>query len=194
MKYTILLLNYDPEHKMCDMIKNCLHSIVSHSIGHDYEIIVLDRKGLQKEINRGFKQARGQYVILTANDVMIENNWLDHFAVPGHITSFHASTSNWNPEKMTNELDFSCICFPKEVLEKVGEYDENFDGGYGYCDNDYLYRASMLGIPFLQVPVKVKHLMSKTFENYKDLGKDEKGMGKNHDYILRKHKLGNYRV
>lgn len=185
MKYSILFLNWDPDHKLCEIIKESLHSIISNSIGYDYELIILDRLHLRAEINRGFKVARGEYMIVISNDVIIKNKWLDFMAVPGTITSWRATKSSWIPDQLTDELDCSCFCVPKSVWEKVGDWDENFGDRYGYDDNDYLYRATKLDVPLLEVGVKLEHITSSTFNQYRpDKNSD---MGINHDYILRKH-------
>lgn len=187
MKYSILFLNYDPEHKLCETIKTCLHSVVSNSTGHDYEIIVLDRKGVHEEINRGFRQARGEYLVILSNDVVIKNNWLDHLGVPDTITSWRASVASFDKKYPWNELDCSLVCIPRSVQEKVGFWDTNFAGGYGYDDNDYLYRASKLGIPMKQVPVEIEHKTSMTYNAYNL--RHQAGMDKNKAYLYKKHNL-----
>lgn len=165
MKFSILWQHYDPEHRVCDMAMKSLHSIVSNSVGHDYEIIPVDRKGLIKDINRAMSQARGEYIIVIANDCFIEDpEWLLKFPIPGTISGWHGSGG----EFYEGVVDFSAaFCMPRDVMEKIGPMDERFEG-YGYADDDYFYRAKQLGIPFQVVGVKLTHLCSQTFKAYED--------------------------
>lgn len=182
MKFSILFRNFDPEHKVCDLAKESLHSIVSNSTGHDYEIIVLDRPGISEDFNRGLKQARGEYIVVIANDCIIQDgHWLDNFPVPRTITGWRASSGEFNKDI----VDFSAaFCMPKAVAEQIGEFDTGFVG-YGYEDDDYFYRAKKLGIPFLVVPLKLTHHESSTFKAYeRDMNAD---LIKNREYFYKKH-------
>lgn len=182
MKFTILFRHFDPEHKMCDLAMGSLHSVVSNSTGHDYELIVLDRPGIAADFNRGLAQARGEYIVVVANDCIIEDpKWLDKFPVPGTITGWRYSSGEFNK----GIVDFSAaFCMPKEVADRIGEFDTGFVG-YGYEDDDYFYRAKKLDIPFLEVPVKLKHHESSTFKIYeRDMNAD---LVRNREYFYKKH-------
>lgn len=182
MKFTILFRHFDPEHKVCELAKESLHAIVSNSIGHGYEIIVLDREGIAEDFNRGLKQARGEYIVVVANDCIIQDrHWLDNLPVPNTITGWRASSGEFNKDI----VDFSAaFCMPKEVADKIGEFDTNFKG-YGYEDDDYFYRAKQLGIPFLVVPLKLVHHESSTFKAYdRDMNAD---LIRNREYFYKKH-------
>jgi glycosyltransferase involved in cell wall biosynthesis len=176
------------------MIKESLHSLISHSVGEDYELMIMDRIGVLAEINRGFRESRGDYIVFFSNDLILEGPWLDRLAIPNTITSFLETVSSFDSEHRWKELDASLLCVPRNIFEQIGEWDLAFEGGYGYADNDFLYRARALNIPLQAVPIKVRHLTSQTYEKYPELGKNEVGMGRNHDYLLKKHKLGPYRV
>lgn len=193
MKYSILFLNYDPEEKLSDISKENLYRIVKNSRGQDYEIMVLDRPGVNKDLNRGFRESRGDYIVIFSNDIVLDDpNWLNVLAVPDTITSFKSTVSKWDNEMLRPELDASMSCYPRSVWNKVGEWDEDFDGGYGYADNDFFYRAWLAEVPLQEVSIKLTHLTSATYNAYNMKG--EAGIGFNHDLILKKHKLGNYKV
>lgn len=50
-----------------------------------------------------------------------------------------------------NMLAFFCVLMPKQVLQTVGELDENF--GWGYCeDDDYCHRARLAGYSLTLCP------------------------------------------
>jgi glycosyltransferase involved in cell wall biosynthesis len=182
MKFTILFRNYDPEHKVCDLANRSIHSVLANSTGHDYEIIVLDRKGIAADFIRGLKQARGEYVVIVANDVIIEDpEWLDKMAVPDRITGWRESHS----EFYEGTVDFSAaFCVPKHIAEKIGEFDTGFVG-YGYEDDDWFYRARKLGVEFQVVPVKLTHHETATFKAYNE---DITGqLKRNREYFYQKH-------
>lgn len=163
MKYSILFLNYDPEERLSDMTKESLYRIIKNSRGQDYELIILDRKGIETAQNRGLEIARGDYIVFFCNDIMLDDKeWLNKLGVPNTITSWRASVSHWG----FHELDFSLICLPRTVVEKVGSFDEAYMGSYGYSDNDYLMRAHLLGIPFQDVGIRATHLERQTFNQY----------------------------
>lgn len=182
MKYSILLRHFDPDHKLCEMAKECMHSIISNSTGEDYEIIVLDRPGIAGDFNRGFAQARGEYIVVVANDCIIQDpDWLKKFPIPGTITGWRESSGEFNKDI----VDFSAaFCIPREVWARIGDFDTGFEG-YGYEDDDFFYRAKQLGIPFQVVPVKLVHNESATFKAYnRDMNAD---LIKNRAYFYQKH-------
>lgn len=174
MKYSILFLNYDPEEKLSDMTKENLYAIVKNSRGQDYELIVLDRKGIETDLNRGLQTARGDYIVIFCNDIVLfDKEWLNKLAIPDTITSWKASVSHWGFQ----EVDASLWCLPRSVIKRVGLFDTEYEGRYGYSDNDYLMRAHLLGIPFMEVPIRARHLERQTFNEYPL--EDENDMSKN---------------
>ncbi len=187
MKYSILVTAYDPDRKMTDVTVECLESIIKNSEGKDYEILMDNEPGgVFGAYNRLFKKARGEYFIVVPNDTVIYSpDWLEELAVPGFITSWHIGTflMTGNPEP-----DGGVTCYPRDIVEKIGYYDEQFDQGYGFGDNDYFHRATLLGINYKAVPVKIKHLGSETWKHYNS----EKKMlltVKNQDLFKEKWKL-----
>lgn len=163
MKYSILFLNYDPDDKLAEMTKDTLYRVVKNSRGQDYELIILDRKGIETDQNRGLAQARGEYIVFVCNDMVLDDpQWLQKLAVPDQITSWRSSVSHWG----FHEIDCSLFCIPRPVFEKVGYFDTAYQGNYGYSDNDYLMRAHRLGIPLVGVPIDARHLEMQTFKQY----------------------------
>lgn len=162
MKYTIFFLYYDPEEKLAEMTKDSLYSVIRNSIDRDYEIIVLDRKGLYQEFNRGSKIARGEYYIFYANDVIMQDpNWLEKLCIPNTITGAWETIGPTGDK----EVDGSVFCVPRDIWDKVGDWDESFVG-YGWSDQDYLQRARDLSIPLAGGNIKMKHLENQTYKAY----------------------------
>lgn len=165
MKYSILVTAYDPEGKLGDMTANCLASIAKNSAGYDYELI-LDTGpiGLFGAYNRLFKKATGDYCVVVPNDTEIFSpDWLKLLAIPNHITSWHIGTFLLTGHE---EPDGGVTCYPRDIFDKVGWYDEQFDQGYGFGDNDWFMRAHKLGVSYKEVPVKLKHNGNTTYMTY----------------------------
>lgn len=165
MKYSILVTAYDPEKKLTEMTDECLKSIKECSEGEDYELIVLrDHLGLFSAYNVLFKQAKGEYLVVVPNDtVILSKDWLKLLAVPDTITSWHIGTFLLTGNK---EPDGGVTCYPRNIVDKVGLYDERFDEGYGFGDNDWFHRAHLLGVNLLEVPVNIKHNGNTTYMTY----------------------------
>lgn len=165
MKYSILVTAYDPDKKLTAMTDVCLRSIEECSKGEDYELIVLrDHLGLFSAYNVLFEQAKGDYLVVVPNDtVIMSKDWLKLLAIPDKITSWHVGTFLLTGHR---EPDGGVTCYPRSIVDKVGLYDERFDQGYGFGDNDWFHRADMLGVDIVQVPIKLKHDGNTTYMSY----------------------------
>ncbi len=165
VKFSVLVTAYDPDKKLTEMTDACLKSIEEHSKGEDYELIVLrDHLGLFSAYNVLFKQAKGEYFVVVPNDtVIMEDKWLTKLAIPDKITSWHIGTFLLTGHK---EPDGGVTCYPRNIVEKVGLYDEKFDEGYGFGDNDWFHRADLLNVELQEVPLKLKHNGNTTYMSY----------------------------
>lgn len=181
MKYTIFFLYWDPENKLGDMTRDSLYSIVKNSKGRDYEIIVLDRKGLYEEFNRGATIGHGDYFIQFANDVILDDpDWLEKLCIPDTITGAWETVGPTGDK----EVDGSVFCIPRSVWNKIGDWDVNFKG-YGWADQDYLQRARDLGVSLAGTGIRMKHLENQTYKAYGTNIKEE--VDANKEYFYSKH-------
>jgi hypothetical protein len=165
MKYSILVTAYDPDKKLTQMTDECIKSIEENSVGRDYELIVLrDHLGLFSAYNVLFNKAKGDYLVVVPNDTVIMSpDWLEQLAIPDVITSWHIGTFLLTGHK---EPDGGVTCYPRTIVNKVGLYDEQFDQGYGFGDNDWFHRAHLLNIEIRAVSVKLKHNGNTTYMSY----------------------------
>lgn len=165
IKYSILVTAYDPDRRLTEMTDACLRSIEECSEGRDYELIVLrDHLGLFGAYNKLFSQAKGEYLVVVPNDtVIISGDWLERLAIPDTITSWHVGTFLMTGHK---EPDGGVTCYPRNIADMVGPYDEQFDGGYGFGDNDWFHRADILGVKLQEVPVTLRHNGNTTYMTY----------------------------
>jgi GT2 family glycosyltransferase len=81
----------------------------------------------------------------------------------------------------THRLYMSCFIMPKEVYEKVGEFDEKFE--VGWEDEDYCVRASLAGVKMgVNTGAFSFHIGSATISKTKDKQRDKR----NHEYFISK--------
>lgn len=183
MKYSILFFCWDPEQKLINMTKDSLMSIVTNSRGMEYELFIMDRPGLYAEMNRGARISNGEYIIHFFNDILLEDpEWLSKMAIPDTVTGAHDTIGpSGEPE-----VDGSPLCIPRNVWDTVGDWDESFKG-YGWSDQDYLYRVRKEGFALKGAGLKRTHLENQTNLAY-NLRHDE-DMERNKKYFLAKHGL-----
>ena len=102
--------------------------------------------GYTRAANEGMKQAKGDFIILLNDDVILlnqsKNLWINKLLEP--FTNSRIGITGCHKLKcpITNE-DFIvgyCMCIKKEVIDKIGYYNEIFSPGYGE-DIDYCLRA-----------------------------------------------------
>lgn len=166
MKYSILVMAYDPDGVLTEMTSRCVESVISNSKGKEYELFVdFDTGGVEKKVNRFYERARGEYLIFLNNDSVISDpEWLDKLCIPDTITSNKFVTFFLDG---LEEPEMGLCSIPKNVQERVGLFDERFNEGYGFSDNDYMRRARLARVPFEKVDIPgFTHEGSKTFSTY----------------------------
>ena len=118
--------------------------------------------GYTRAVNEGMKQAKGDFIILLNDDVILlnqpKNYWINKLLEPFinpkmGITGCHKLKCH-----VTNE-DFIvgyCFCIKREVVNKIGFYDEIFSPGY-IEDIDYCLRAKKEGFLIQEVGGQFKN-------------------------------------
>ncbi|GGG83373.1 glycosyltransferase family 2 protein [Paenibacillus radicis (ex Gao et al. 2016)] len=122
--------------------------------------------------NWGLRLARGEYILLLNNDVLVSKHWLgnmlQHFrrdAAVGIVGPLSNYVSGRQQIEMTgNDVETAarllnehrgeyevvkrvigfCMLFSRDLLQRVGLLDERFSPGH-FEDDDYCYRASLAG-------------------------------------------------
>lgn len=169
MKYSVIFLQYDPDSINTKTTMESYLSILDNSDGADMELIkVIDVKGFVNAVNGGLSKAKGDYLIVVANDIIIKDkNWLEKMAVDDALCGWRLT-----PFFITGEMrpDFGCWSMSRKVFEKIGLMDKKFENGYGFDDDDYVFRAKELGIKLHDSKVKLTHLENMTYKTvFKDL-------------------------
>jgi len=104
------------------------------------------RVGPIPAINMGFKEAEGKYVAVLNNDTSVTEGWLEPLiaALEDHH-DFGWVTSQYMRANVLAKFGPSCSLYLKEALDKVGLFDERFNEGEGWEDNDLLLRFWQAG-------------------------------------------------
>lgn len=121
--------------------------------------------GFSKGNNQGLELAEGEYIGFLNNDILLYPNWFEEcekvfqkenvgFISPRHVNPHYDNTNekdyikyfqnNFNYtkeyEKHFDECVFSCVLTKREVLNTIGNFDENYSPAF-FEDNDIKYRA-----------------------------------------------------
>lgn len=117
-------------------LKPCLDAIVKHT--DDYELIIVEGDdGFTAKINRGIKQAKGDYIVLLHDDCIVTKGWADELAEVGSfcLGELNDKFDSWggfiNPPgycgdpRLSPDYSYFC-CMSKEAAEKIGPFDEKF--------------------------------------------------------------------
>ena len=125
--------------------------------------------GFSKDNNQGLEVAEGEYIAFLNNDILLYPNWFEEcekvfikenagFVGPRHINP-HYDNANENNyiqffkknfnykkeyEKNFDECVFSCAVTKREIINKIGIFDENYTPAF-FEDNDFKYRAILAG-------------------------------------------------
>ena len=169
-----------------------------------------ENNGFSKGNNQGIEIAQGEYIGFLNNDILLYPNWFEAcervfenekagFVSPRHINPHYDNT---NPkkyikyfqgfhydkpyEKSFDECVFSCVITKREVLNKIGVFDENFFPAF-FEDNDLKYRAIEAGYGiYVTNEAGFFHFGSVTSV------KHSANMEKNRAYYYSKHPLAEY--
>ena len=166
--------------------------------------------GYSKGNNQGLKIAEGEYIAFLNNDILLYPNWFEEcekiflkekvgFISPKHINPCHKNTDEHRYinffkkqkykktyEKNFIECSFACVVTRKDVLDKIGNFDENFSPAF-FEDNDIKYRAIEAGYGvFVMNNVCFYHFGSTTSKNHTE------NFEKNRNYYYSKHPFGEY--
>lgn len=174
-------------------------------------IINNENLGFSKGNNQGLEIAIGEYIGFLNNDILLYPNWFEEcekvfekenvgFISPRHINPHYDNTDNKNYisyfrnnfnykieyEKTFDECVFSCVLTKREVLNKIGSFDENYSPAF-FEDNDLKYRAILanLGI-FVSNSVCFYHYGSITSKTH------NQNFEKNRKYYYNKYPFAEY--
>lgn len=113
--------------------------------------------GYTKAANEGMKRAKGDFIILLNDDVILlkqpKNYWINKLLEPFIFDIKMGITGCHKLKCPITQEDFIvgyCICIEREVINEIGYYDEIFNPGYEE-DIDYCLRAKKAGFLIQEV-------------------------------------------
>lgn len=128
------------------------------SLGDPFILLNYEEQlGYTKATNRGIEKARGDYILLLNNDIVLleapRNQWIDMHLQPfsDPRVGMTGPLSLHDPYVQRQVIIFFCAMIKREVIEKVGLLDEIFSPG-GHEDIDFTIRMENAGYKWVQVP------------------------------------------
>lgn len=131
----------------------------------DVHIIEESNIGVAKGYNKLFRIAKGDFICLPNTDIIMGKDWLKDLIYfnkkieKSGITGIHCESDkgrliNYNGkmiwQRENNTID-GVTLFHKKMFEVVGGFDESFSK-YGFEDNEYAIRMSLLGYANYYIP------------------------------------------
>lgn len=142
-----------------------------------------ENHSFSRSMNQGIKWATGDYVLVMGNDSFPQTeDWLDKLIEAQKETGAGimcpvANNPPWQVYKqyiITEDDNYALMSFypaicwliPRQVLDKVGLFDERFLIGF-YEDNDYILRVRQEDLcVYVHKGVEIRHLGSATIKNF----------------------------
>ena len=210
-----------------EMTQECIQAVMENTT--DFEIVIIDNgsdppfqppfsgfndirvirnednKGFPVAVNQGLREAKGEFIVLLNNDVVVTPgalnrlvDWLNTFDIVGGLTNYAAGmqqvqiSSYQSIEELNTEAEALfgsnegecvevqwitgfCMAFKRAVWEEVGDFDDSFWPCTGE-EIDFCLSAREKGFKVGVVhDVYVHHDGSRTFRDLEDAGQLEYG-------------------
>lgn len=207
-KYTVIILIYHRTPELVAMARDCVASVKNSS--SDYELIIIDNgsteryewenecdtfirfsenKGISRGWNAGLRNARGKYIIVLGDDVIVHKGYLEELQkamdMPNAgVANVHVQHLPHGEGIIENYKWFSGACFmlKQKTIEKAGYFDEGIFP-CNYEDWDYWTRVYQAGLKlYTNYGFTVQHKEGQTV-HAKDLSEQNP---KNHKYYMEK--------
>lgn len=210
LEHSLIITSYHRDEGMANLTRKCLASLKERP---DEVIVVDDCSPLRVEFpnvkqifrkknggfpecaNTGFREAKGDIIILSNNDVEYTDGWLEAILEPlkmGYdISSIRVSDSDGETtENKITEGDFfgSLWAMKREVYDTIGGFDERFKDGT-FEDKDFHLRAEAAGFKIAKNHAAyVKHTgratMVKVYPNNENYKTNMERFKKKWGYVL----------
>lgn len=137
-KVSVIIPFYESDSGKAEILKRCVNSLN----GYDELILVWNNgMGFTRAVNKGYELARGDFIILCCDDIILEKGSLRD------LCDSHAVTSPINNGK---KQDFwgTLWCMPREIYKQLGTcLDERYADGLNYEDTDLWEEMKARKIP-----------------------------------------------
>jgi GT2 family glycosyltransferase len=159
--------------------------------------------GVAPAWNQGCQAARGEYIAILNNDILLTHGWLKNcvWALRHHglalvspfagtekldydLTSYSMRFTQLNHRRLWASYDFCAVVMPRTTYLQMGPFDEKFLVG-GYEDTDYVYRLRTAGLSYgITGAAYIHHFGSQTLGEFKKRG--DKHAAHNKAYFVKK--------
>jgi GT2 family glycosyltransferase len=142
---SVVIPHWPLDDEVNESLRACVESLPSDA---EKLIIVNEGTGFGRNVNIGLRLATGNYVAVVTNDSRIVEGDMYALCVPGVVTSPIVLEK---PGVEPGGFHGAFWVAPREVIERVGLFDERFVGAF-FEDNDYLERIRQARVPTKQIP------------------------------------------
>lgn len=159
------------------VLEECIESFK----GQYDELIVIDDKepSLAYKINKGMRMAKGDYIVVSNDDVVAKEGDLRNLCIENQVVS---PKVNGGVFKVFHAHMF---CIPRNIYAEVGGFDETCPGVY-HIDSDYWLRLIQSGHnPVISDHVDVWH--KHPASTIKTLAPRDRDMGTSRQWFINKH-------
>lgn len=164
--WSVVIPAYIVNHELIDITRKCVASYKDADevllINNGSPVIsdlpyaahVVKNAGFTGGNNVGLALARGDYIIVSNNDIIMPDYWKEElqkmFDAGADIAHFRLSHDTHAEGISYNDFIGPFWAMKREAFEKIGLLDLNFTGGGAFSDNDYKHRASLLGLTIMK--------------------------------------------
>lgn len=143
MKLSLVIPTLDCDPGKAEILKRCVDSLGPQVD----EIIIIDSKtdSLAKKINDGLKKATGDFIIVSNDDVFLNDEKQDLRELC-HEGEVDVPVLHGGIDKLFHGHMW---CIPRAVYEEIGGYDESCPGVY-WQDSEYWVRLFKNDIPIVK--------------------------------------------
>lgn len=190
-KYTVGILIFHRTQELVDMAKDCLTSVLNSVNRDETEIIIVDNgstvrsdfweqadtyvrldknMGISRGWNTILKLARGKYICILGDDVIVRPGWLE--AMQEAMDQPEAGIANVHVEHLPpgvgvveNYKWFSHACFmlTQKTINRVGYYEEEIYFPCNFEDHSYLTKLMRKGLKcYVNYGMTVRHKEGQT--------------------------------
>lgn len=165
-----------PTLRVGNMLDECIKSFEGQ---YDELIIVDDKdKSLAFKQNKGMRLSKGDFLIVSNDDVTANTGSLGELCHKGRVLS--PRINNGSSKVFHGHM----FCMPREIFAETGGFDESYDGVY-YIDAELWYRLIQMGYPpDLCDDVNVNHMHAAS--TIKTLPIDERNEDTGRDWFISK--------
>ncbi len=126
-KISVVIPYYESDPKKAELLKRCVDSLTDYD-----ELIVVWNEGIgmTRAVNKGFELARGDFIIMCSDDIILTKGTLKQLCDPDAVTS---------PMTNNKKQDYwgTLWCTPRKIYEELGWcFDPRYADGINYEDTD----------------------------------------------------------